>query len=145
MTRYQVTTPQGPPVEGPRSQDAQDAELPRPGYVDRIEVDDGGAVTYATPGAWICHQMHCHVRRRQGAAVSPLTQEEVSSVEALRRLAETWPKSLWLYAACENLNVMRCGAHGERVPGDGAEGSPEGVHPGYVVAAIRIPCDGGDW
>ena len=77
--------------------------------------------------------------------MNPLTQEEISAVEALRRTAETWPKSLWLYAACEELCVMRVGPDGERTRGDGTEGDPCGVHPGYVVAAIQIPVDGGDW
>jgi hypothetical protein len=27
------------------------------GAVDRLEIDDGGAVSYSTPGCWICHQM----------------------------------------------------------------------------------------
>lgn len=64
---------------------------------------------------------------------------EHDAVAALSRLANRWPKSLWLFAASGRLNVMRKNERGERaLTGDGMD-------PAYSVAEIGIEADGGDW
>lgn len=85
------------------------------------------------------------------------TPEEQKAIDALKRLARSWPKSLWLFAVDGTLMVMQCGKNGERVyhlQGDtDSEGrsidpdqkSTGGVDAEYVVDAVDIPCDGGDW
>lgn len=74
--------------------------------------------------------------------MTPLTKEERNAIATLKRLARRWPKSLWLFSANGTLNVMKCNEAGEQAmnPGLGA-----GVDPDYIVDAIKIPNDGGDW
>ena len=64
---------------------------------------------------------------------------EKQAVLALRKLAATWPDSLWLFAAGGSLHIMRL-VDGARAvtPGGGADRDGE-------IAVIDIPCDGGDW
>jgi len=70
-----------------------------------------------------------------------VTPEERRAINALKRLAKTWPKTLWIFAApTSRLNVMRCGANGEHV-----ETPPGDVDPAYVVDCIEIDSDGGGW
>lgn len=70
-----------------------------------------------------------------------LTDEERAALLALARLAQKWPKTLWLYAANGSLCVMRTGAYGEHVTT-----SNGGIDHAHVVDSdVGIPCDGGDW
>jgi hypothetical protein len=73
----------------------------------------------------------------------PLTKKEASAVRRLKRLAEDWPETLWLYSAGGNLHVMQTDENGDAAMGAGFRG--EGVDPEYDVLTINIPNDGGDW
>jgi hypothetical protein len=66
---------------------------------------------------------------------------EAQAINALKKLAKTWPDSLWLFAANGTLNVMKKTPEGERaiIP-DG-----EGMDHNFVIASIDIESDGGDW
>jgi hypothetical protein len=67
------------------------------------------------------------------------TAEEQRAIRALKTVARTWPRSIWLYSASGRLCVMRA------LP----DGSPalkgESVDPDYLLDTIDIPNDGGDW
>ncbi len=65
---------------------------------------------------------------------------EAKAITALKRVAERWPDSLWLFSASGTLCVMRKGPDGEHVMRKGA-----GVDPDYEVATIDIENSGGDW
>lgn len=68
------------------------------------------------------------------------TPEERKAINALKRLAKTWPKSLWLFSASGSLHVMRADSDGGHIHiGSG------GVDPDYILDSIDIPNDGGDW
>jgi hypothetical protein len=69
-----------------------------------------------------------------------LSADEEKAIRSLKRLAKTWPKSLWLFSASGTLLVMRAGENGDHVhlPSDG-------VDPDYALTTIAIPNDGGDW
>ncbi|ESZ60515.1 hypothetical protein NL532_24360 [Mesorhizobium sp. C120A] len=68
------------------------------------------------------------------------TLAETKAIRALRRLAKTWPKSLWLFSASGSLCVMRADEGGGHIhTKDG------GIDPDYILADIDIPNDGGDW
>ena len=69
-----------------------------------------------------------------------VTEDERKAINALKRVAKTWPKSLWLFSASGTLCVMRCGRDGEQV-----KLNTQGVDPDYVLARVDIPNDGGDW
>lgn len=69
------------------------------------------------------------------------TPEEERAIRALKRLAKTWPDTLWLFSASGSLLVMRKGPHGEHVE----VGRAEGIDPSYELAQIDIENDGGDW
>jgi len=66
--------------------------------------------------------------------------EEMRAINALRRLAKRWPKTLWLFSASGALCVMRRNEEGDRARVEGG-----GMDPAYVIATIDIPNDGGDW
>jgi hypothetical protein len=70
----------------------------------------------------------------------PLTPEERRAIRTLRRLAKTWPDTLWLYSASGSLQVMQTGPDGEHV-----KTSRLGVDQDFVITTIGIPNDGGDW
>lgn len=68
------------------------------------------------------------------------TPEELRAIRALKRLAKTWPKSLWLFSASGSLHVMRADLDGNHVhTRDG------GIDGDYLLDTIDIPNDGGDW
>lgn len=78
-----------------------------------------------------------------------LTPEERAAVQALKRLAKKWPKSLWLFSASGTLHVMK------RAP-DGGQETRKNMNDAYAygkdvfdqkasVGTIDIPNDGGDW
>jgi hypothetical protein len=69
-----------------------------------------------------------------------LTREEHAAIATLERLAKRWPKSLWLFSANGELNVMRYAADGQR----GVEPNG-GIDQTFSVATIDINNDGGDW
>jgi len=70
---------------------------------------------------------------------TPLTVNERKAIEALHRVAEMWPRSLWLFSANGSLCVMKCNKDGEHAM------SGEGVDQNFKVDRINIPNDGGDW
>lgn len=70
-----------------------------------------------------------------------LTDEEKGAIRALKKLAKTWPNTLWIFSASGSLRVLRVGPDGYPVH----IGSLGGVDPAYVVADIvGIRNDGGD-
>ena len=79
----------------------------------------------------------------RGTAVDDLTPEEAKAIRALRKLAKTWPRTLWLFSGSGSLHVMRVGPDGEHVIVPGRRHGA--VDPDYSVAIIDIPNDGGDW
>ena len=68
-----------------------------------------------------------------------LTVEEKKAIRALKRVAKTWPSSLWLYSASGRLCVMRKNEAGEHAF------AGTGIDPDYIVAEIDIEHSGGDW
>ena len=67
-----------------------------------------------------------------------LTIAERKAINQLRRIAKTWPKSLWLFSANSTLEVMRK-SNGEVMRiGDAYDQK-------YIVDSIDIENDGGDW
>lgn len=70
-----------------------------------------------------------------------LTEEEKIAISALKKLARSWPDSLWLFSASGVLHVMKCNQSGERVMTYSG-----GVDQHHIAATISgIPNDGGDW
>jgi len=66
-------------------------------------------------------------------------QSEKELCKTLWKLADTWPRDYWLWAASGTLYLMR-NIDGERAM------TPNGyVDPGAIVEQFNIPCDGGDW
>lgn len=65
---------------------------------------------------------------------------EKATVDALRKLADDWPQTLWLFSANGRLCVMKKNEHGVR-----AMLPSGGVDRGYEVARIDIENDGGGW
>lgn len=70
-----------------------------------------------------------------------LTDDEKKSIRAFRKLAKNWPSSLWIFATGNSMHIVRCADDGNRVY-DGVGG---GVDPDYIIEAIDIPHDGGDF
>ncbi len=69
------------------------------------------------------------------------TPDELKAMAALKKLAESWPESLWLFSADGGLYVMKKG-HGERV----MRTDDPGVDSDYILGQkINIASDGGDW
>lgn len=69
-----------------------------------------------------------------------ITKKEESAVNALRKVAKKWPKSLWLFSASGTLCVMKYKS--DRTRGITRFG---GVDQDYIVDTIDIANDGGDW
>jgi hypothetical protein len=78
------------------------------------------------------------------AADIEATPEEQRAINALKRLAKKWPRSLWLYSAAGTLCVMQADENGEHRTGGGASAN-DGMDPDYCLETINIPNDGGDW
>ena len=72
--------------------------------------------------------------------MTELTKDETKAINTLKRLAKTWPESLWLYSASGTLHVMRKGedGHAAMLP-------TGGVDPDYALTSVGIENDGGDW
>ncbi len=75
-----------------------------------------------------------------------LTRREKRCINALKKLEEIWPASLWLFGSGEALCIVRCNSEGEKAT------LPEQVinfgrpyDPDYIIDDIDIPYDGGDW
>lgn len=62
-------------------------------------------------------------------------------VRRLKRLEKDWPENLWCFANGQKLYVLETSPNGERMMTD----RDGGVDEDYVVAALDIPSDGGDW
>jgi len=70
-----------------------------------------------------------------------LTKEERNAIATLKRLADRWPASLWIFAGGDGqLSVMRLDGNSKK-----AVTNSGGFDPEYVVADIDIPSDGGAW
>lgn len=70
-----------------------------------------------------------------------LTREEKAAIAELKKLAQKWPDTLWLFSASGSLHVMRYDDDGNSVHKDNF-----GFDPEYVVASIYgIDNDGGEW
>ena len=65
-----------------------------------------------------------------------LTDKESKAIKALKVIAKTWPKSLWLFSASGRLWVMKKGVDGQMITYRG------GVDPNYCVGKIDIENDG---
>lgn len=69
-----------------------------------------------------------------------LTVAEKKSIESLKKVAKTWPKSLWLFSGSGQLCVMKKPKEGSIMGENG------GVDQRYIVDSISgIQNDGGDW
>lgn len=68
-----------------------------------------------------------------------LTKEEKRAISALRKLAQSWPDSLWLFSAAGELWVMR------KKDGERAFNEFGGVDQEYAIVELDIENDGGDW
>jgi hypothetical protein len=69
-----------------------------------------------------------------------LTKEEKKAIAALKRLAKTWPKSLWLFSN-GNMSVLKF-----KEDGSPAYNETEEVNQDFIVASIPgIYSEGGDW
>lgn len=110
-----------------------------------IDLDDKEACLVETGGDPMTAPRHlASLDELQSPEAKPgeieLNDDERRAIAALTRLAKKWPKNLWILTNGFALYVMRCNEKGER-----AESPTKGYDPNYVVAAISIPCDGGDW
>ena len=68
-----------------------------------------------------------------------LSLAEKQAIRKLKKVAATWPPTLWLFSGAGTLCVMRYGADGEQVM------AGEGFDQDYIVDTIGITNDGGDW
>jgi len=69
------------------------------------------------------------------------TKREKECIDALKKLARKWPKTIWLFSGSGTLCVMRTGENGEQITTSGG-----GMDQDFVLDTIRgIPNDGGDW
>ena len=69
-----------------------------------------------------------------------LSKEEKKAIDALKRVAKKWPKSLWLFSGSGSLCVLKKADGKNR-----AINATGGVCQEHVVATINIENDGGDW
>ncbi len=67
-----------------------------------------------------------------------LTKEERNAINALKRLSERWPKSLWLFSSHGSLYVMKYKERNE------AAMVGMSYDPDYKVADLDIPYDSED-
>lgn len=73
-----------------------------------------------------------------------LTKEEELAINALKRVARKWPKSLWLFSGSGSLCVMKYKENSSRAMV--RRGGSDSVDPDYIVDVINnIDNDGGDW
>jgi hypothetical protein len=69
-----------------------------------------------------------------------LTRQEELAIELLRKAARHWPKSLWIFAADNQLHIMKKDENG-KIPTE----SDGGFDQSFLVDSIDIEADGGDW
>lgn len=69
-----------------------------------------------------------------------LTADERRAIAALKRLANKWPKSLWIFSGSGS--IMKVGPNGEKM-----KTASDGIDPEFKVGSIpsRMHIDGGDW
>ncbi len=72
--------------------------------------------------------------------LKPLTPPEKKAINLLKKAAEIWPNSLWLFAADSKLYVMRKNKLGQHAITEFC-----GMDERYVIDDIDIDADGGDW
>lgn len=68
-----------------------------------------------------------------------LTAEEKQAIAALKKLAKTWPKSLWLFSGSGTLCIMKKVGRRRKMNDQGR------VDQDCIAASIAIENDGGDW
>ena len=69
-----------------------------------------------------------------------LTKAEELVIELLKKAARHWPASLWIFAAGNQLHIMRKNEFGKvAVESNGS------VDQNFVLESINIEADGGDW
>ena len=69
------------------------------------------------------------------------TPEEKRAIASLKRVANKWPDSLWIFASDQGLTVMRNNDEGKHA----TLGVGKGMNPDYILDFIRIDAEGGDW
>ena len=70
-----------------------------------------------------------------------LTKEEKSAIRSLKRLADRWPESLWVFSTNDrHLWIMKLDEKGKRANADSGARDRN-----FIVDAIDIPNEGGDW
>jgi hypothetical protein len=69
-------------------------------------------------------------------------RDEMEAIDALKAIADKWPKSLWLYSASGTLWVMKKKRDGTRAM---THGRGSGFDQKYALDCIPIENDGGDW
>ena len=72
-----------------------------------------------------------------------ITKEEQSAIQKLKRVAKTWPKTLWLFSGNGELCVMKKTSINTRSMR--RLGTSDAYNPDYLVESIDIENDGGDW
>jgi hypothetical protein len=69
------------------------------------------------------------------------TADELRAIKALKRVAQRWPKTLWLFAGDGyTVSILKVKDDGTR-----AMTPSGGTDPAYLVGRVNIPNDGGDW
>jgi len=102
--------------------------------------DNNPSLLYTMEILSTCTQQRLCIAASEGTDVVELTKDEERAISALKRVAATWPKSLWLFSASGTLCVMRSGPNSEHIAN-----SNGGIDPDYIVGFVNIPNDGGDW
>jgi len=78
--------------------------------------------------------------RRRIEMLQPLTKEERKAIAALKKVAENWPDTLWLFVG-ESFAVMKVDENGDQ-----AMNKYGGVDQGYLVDTVfGFKYDGGAW
>ena len=70
--------------------------------------------------------------------MSDLTPEERKAIRAIKRIAKTWPDTLWLFADGGAILFLRTGPGGRHVVDE--HGC---VDRSYEVGSVSIPAEGG--
>lgn len=70
-----------------------------------------------------------------------VTKKEQHAIDSLKKLAETWPDTLWLFCNGMSISIMKYGPNGEQM----TLGAGGGMDPAFRVDSVDINNDGGDW
>jgi len=99
----------------------------------------------ATMGAlitlWISKRFQDSVEARQkGGLVMEITKEEKKAIATLKRLEKNWPKTIWLFATGNAINIIKCGENGSHI-----EDKNGTMDQKYIIDSVNINNDGGDF